>query len=538
MSESMKEFKPNELPPELGQFDHLSAMVDAAGRNRIYGVDEEGHKKQLKIDEVYAAYGYTEEDYPETPDEWEKLSDIEKLSSHAKWSQELQTSRTTKEDLKTTARPGKTVKASENGLTPDDFAYNATLEEMFEESKNNGRTLSQKVKDDKETKRISELRKLANLRMRVKTGNLEGLTADDIEYVMNQIDEEKKSIRPNGSKPETSEDEKNPFESAPELSSRRVDQNDINNANYKLEEAVANGDEKAFAEAEKFLANEVNANEMITGVKGVEAFNNMVANKRKELEENKQKKDRNLIPFDINQDKRLTDEQRKIMKDKWNEQTASVAEPLPEIVEQTPVAPVVVPPIPPAPASSDKEKSGLKRKIVLAGLGVLAAAGLIAGANYVDDNYIDKDKTEAPSGAGDDNDGQPSADDLRGSGALDGNGSPDAEAPTSAQVEAIEKAVDERTGELSDIDGSTPWSRANEAYGDNATPRLISAVEALQADGVDAQWHGNPNTDTNAWISIDGNSETDYVWNRLAQVLGQQDVESFLTAQAELPATE
>jgi hypothetical protein len=367
------------------------------------------------------------------------------------------------------------------------------------------------------------------------------LTDDEISTVIDKIHDAREDIQ-NRQDVETNNEneaeEINPFESAPELSSRRVDQKDINDANYKLEEAVANGDEKAFAEAEKFLANEVKASEMITGVKGVEAFNNMVANKRKELEENKQIKDRSLIPLDINQDKRLTDEQRKIMKDKWSEQTAPVAEPLPEIVEQTPVTPVIVPPIPPAPASSDKEKSGLKRKIVLAGLGVLAAVGLIAGANYVDDNYIDKDKTEAPSGAGDDNDGQPSADDLRDSGALDGNGSPDAETPTSAQLEAIEKAVDERTGELSDIEGSTSWSRANEAYGDNATPRLIGAVEALQADGVDAQWHGNPNTDTNAWISIDGNSETDYVWNRLAQVLGQQDVESFLTTQAELPSTD
>jgi hypothetical protein len=327
-----------------------------------------------------------------------------------------------------------------------------------------------------------------------------------------------------------SQEIKNSFDSAPNLSTRRVEQRQIDAANYALVKAAAEGDEELFSKAEAYLRNEVTANEMITGVKGLDAFNKVIAEKRKELDDKKNANSKPRIALDLENDDRLSDEQRKILKDKWAEQTAVAPEPLPEIVEQTPVA---VPPIPPAPnpaggrvRSNNGERRNWRRGLAAAGLGVLAAAGLVA-ANHIDDNYIDKDQASSEDSE--------KADELRNSGAFDGGGTSTEEAEAAEQMKAIENAVEQRTAEISDAEGSTPWARYASVYGaENATRELISAVEALQADGVDAQWHGNPLTDRNAWISISddpnvpGNSDVNFVTNRLAQASAEINVAEFL----------
>ena len=58
--------EPPKLPEDLQQYDALDAQVTSNGQRRIYGVDEEGKKTQLKGDEVLAAYGYTDADLPGT----------------------------------------------------------------------------------------------------------------------------------------------------------------------------------------------------------------------------------------------------------------------------------------------------------------------------------------------------------------------------------------------------------------------------------------------------------------------------------------
>lgn len=56
--------EPPKLPEDLQQYDALDAQVTSNGQRRIYGVDEEGKKTQLKGDDVLAAYGYTDADLP------------------------------------------------------------------------------------------------------------------------------------------------------------------------------------------------------------------------------------------------------------------------------------------------------------------------------------------------------------------------------------------------------------------------------------------------------------------------------------------
>src|SRR5262245_32422387 len=53
-----------ELPPDLQHYSHLHAILDSANRRRVYGVTYDNKKIQLCADEVYIAYGYGPEDYP------------------------------------------------------------------------------------------------------------------------------------------------------------------------------------------------------------------------------------------------------------------------------------------------------------------------------------------------------------------------------------------------------------------------------------------------------------------------------------------
>lgn len=103
-------------------------------------------------------------------------------------------------------------------------------------------------------------------------------------------------------------------------------------------------------------------------------------------------------------------------------------------------------------------------------------------------------------------------------------------------------ALDDRTQEVLNTEGQYPWSRAEALYGGNdAAPRLMSAVEDLQSQGVDAQWVGNPLTDRNAYISINGQTDTSAVWQQLAPALAQQDLDNFFNSLSdsvdELPKT-
>jgi len=46
------------LPAELNEYQSLDAQVASDGSRRVYGVDDQGKKRQLKGDDVLAAYGY------------------------------------------------------------------------------------------------------------------------------------------------------------------------------------------------------------------------------------------------------------------------------------------------------------------------------------------------------------------------------------------------------------------------------------------------------------------------------------------------
>jgi hypothetical protein len=100
--------------------------------------------------------------------------------------------------------------------------------------------------------------------------------------------------------------------------------------------------------------------------------------------------------------------------------------------------------------------------------------------------------------------------------------------PTGEDITALTQALETQTAEILNAEGSFPWDRAVDIYGDNnATPRLADAVEALKAQGIDASWTANPFTSEGASIVINGNSDVNYVWNALAPVLAEQDLENF-----------
>lgn len=99
--------------------------------------------------------------------------------------------------------------------------------------------------------------------------------------------------------------------------------------------------------------------------------------------------------------------------------------------------------------------------------------------------------------------------------------------PTQEQIDAINEALDSRTADLMSTEGDNPWTKASEAYGSDATARLIQAVESLQEQGVDAEWSADPMTSQNAYIMINGQSATGDIWPALAAALAEQDLENY-----------
>jgi hypothetical protein len=127
--------------------------------------------------------------------------------------------------------------------------------------------------------------------------------------------------------------------------------------------------------------------------------------------------------------------------------------------------------------------------------------------------------------------GAPKSDKVeRAADILTGDANLDQATPSAEAIDQLNQSIVDRTNEIGGATGSTPWSRAQEMYGNDATPRLIEAVSDLQAQGVDAQWVGDPLTSTDAYITINGSSDTSVVWNDLSRVMAQQDVENFLNA--------
>lgn len=94
--------------------------------------------------------------------------------------------------------------------------------------------------------------------------------------------------------------------------------------------------------------------------------------------------------------------------------------------------------------------------------------------------------------------------------------------------EQLNEVVTGRTNEILQAQGTYPWGRAEQLYGDQAMLRLTQAVDRLRANGVDARWVGN-------YIEVNGASDTDTVWNHLAKALAEQDLQNFFDAQAKQP---
>jgi hypothetical protein len=112
-----------------------------------------------------------------------------------------------------------------------------------------------------------------------------------------------------------------------------------------------------------------------------------------------------------------------------------------------------------------------------------------------------------------------------------------AEVPSEA-LETVNEVIESRTNELMEVSGNTPWDRAADVYGaQEAGNRLIGAVERLQAEGINAEWVGNPLTDRGAYISIDGMTNTDSVWQSIVPALANEELRIFFEAANQLPTT-
>lgn len=155
-----------------------------------------------------------------------------------------------------------------------------------------------------------------------------------------------------------------------------------------------------------------------------------------------------------------------------------------------------------------------KRKKALWGIG---ATAVVLGAGYglykfgVDSGGSDSSLTVDPA-------------DLMGGPQVD-------TAPDTNAIDAINNAIDSRTQEIADTEGLRPWNVAYDLYGDQATERIIEAVNDMQADGIDIQWSADPLTDNTAYLTMNGISDTEYVVDQgLAEYLARKDIENFLQA--------
>lgn len=183
MSEQMPQ---PQLPEELHDFDRLEAKVASDGSRRIYGIDNDGKKRQLKGDDVLEAYGYSvdeaqearnaqdvmsefvgQDDITERTDTHKKINDIkgkvaeieEKRKEHAKWHMKVATGEN---------------KPSERGVSADDVAYNMWLEENAQNPESTSKTLGEKAAELKADEEKERMRDFARLSMRVKTGAATG----------------------------------------------------------------------------------------------------------------------------------------------------------------------------------------------------------------------------------------------------------------------------------------------------------------------------------------------------------------------------
>jgi hypothetical protein len=177
--------------------------------------------------------------------------------------------------------------------------------------------------------------------------------------------------------------------------------------------------------------------------------------------------------------------------------------------------------------SGDQKKMRRAVRSGLAGLAVGAGIGLVLERTGVVGDATDwlKERfgidSKAPNKVGSNSE--------RPSGPNIGNNTPDV--PTDAdQLIAYEDAMSKATDSIKGVEGQYPWDRATALYGGDGSQRLISAVQKLQEEGVDVKWHGNPLTDETAWIDFGGHSDTQYVWDRLAPKLAQEDFENWINA--------
>jgi hypothetical protein len=545
MSEQLQQTNHTELPPELGQYDHLSAMVDAAGRKRIYGIDEEGKKHQVKADDVLAAYGY---DPKADPDSFERIEQEVAIENEMPVEMPLENDgnykvQDKKLDYSIEAEVGydaeevkklpqrerrvadkvlKAMKGVEVEIAKEDAAAWNSRIKVYAAGQDILDKLEKEGPDYTPSKEEIEALKLSDHQEQLDArSGKDAITEDDIAYYRSMKEKAEEAVVPAGKandggtplpppapkdpnlpppppKPDTKKT--NPFDTKPKADDLEVgvylDKDgkpvtDLNELGRIVAEKVANGDDTDFEQLMAVLREAARYDSLNRGRSAEEfekLFDKFADRKRKELNDNKN-----------------------------NKGGAAVAVAVPVATGDT--------------TQAKPERKKRWKKVVAGVVGAAALVGLGYGGKQVYDELTDND-SDVEVVDTDNND----SDEL--DAALTGNRTPGQgtegtnEAPSAEEVAAVEKAVDDRVGEISDAQGSYPWSRAESVYGDQATPRLIEAVEALQNSDpeANAHWVGDPMTSKDAYIVIDGNTDTDYVWNRLAQELGKQDVENFLKA--------
>ncbi len=167
----------------MPQFQEVNQKIYSNGAKHVYGMDEQGKEHHISQDAVLESYGYSAAEAKQAakehgaPESIQPKSEIEsqydrihklrdeadaikqERKAHAKWQMKVDTT---------------DKKPSEQGLTPDDVAYNMWLEENATNEGTTSRSLRDKAEDLQAQENKERLRAAANLGMRVKTGVASG----------------------------------------------------------------------------------------------------------------------------------------------------------------------------------------------------------------------------------------------------------------------------------------------------------------------------------------------------------------------------
>jgi hypothetical protein len=324
----------------------------------------------------------------------------------------------------------------------------------------------------------------------------------------------------------------------PEINTRVRNQADFDIASNLMGEAIFNGDSEQFEKAYKFLQNEVIADRLITGEKH-EKFEDEMSRLREKLESNKvaNRPDSSVQlpppPASINNDGSVA-----------SGSSNNRPIPVPIFIKTNDDEPVaVILPDSPSPTEPGVEINNKRRnKIIKALVGAAAVASVFGiGAWLAERNNDTASEVLQPEPTEVTETSSPET-----TVATDETSPETTEADVQAEeIAALEQSIKDRTVQVSDTTsdkGDTPWDKATELYGDQASIRLIQAAEAVAADGIEVSWSADPYTSKTAQLTINGSNDPSIIWQFLSTRLAKQDVSNYLAnveaAESALPATE